>query len=161
MILLKIKCSINLREFSGPTVLTVSIEQIFSRLNWHWFPYKIFSSNSISRLKIYLRSWTAALKKTTWSKSSETFGPIMVIWSVSITQVPDPHTQSKFYLIWSITRDGKRGITGEFKHKYKSITRFYNQNFWDFHKMNLVDILLEQKISDFENNRLPQMIKKR
>ena len=42
-----------------------------------------------------------------------------------------------------ITRDGKRGLTGEFKHKYKSITRFYNQNFWDFHKMYLVDLLLD------------------
>jgi hypothetical protein len=46
---------------------------------------------------------------------------------------------------FSITRDGKRGWLGNFKHKYKTITRFYNQNFWDFYKMKLVALLLGEK----------------
>lgn len=31
-----------------------------------------------------------------------------------------------------ITREGTRSFTGAFKHKFKTITRFYNQLFWDF-----------------------------
>lgn len=54
---------------------------------------------------------------------------------------------SKFILICSIIRDGKRGFFGIFKHKYKSVARFYNQNFWDFYKMRLVDELLNEKTS--------------
>lgn len=46
------------------------------------------------------------------------------------------------------TRSGSRGITGIFKHKAKTITRFYNQNFYDFNKMKLVDLVLESKTSE-------------
>jgi hypothetical protein len=45
------------------------------------------------------------------------------------------------------TRSGTRGFTGIFKHKAKTITRFYNQNFWDFNKMKLVDMVLASKKS--------------
>jgi hypothetical protein len=41
-----------------------------------------------------------------------------------------------------ITRDGRRGMLGNIKHKYKTVTRFYNQNFWDFYKMRVVNQLL-------------------
>jgi len=34
---------------------------------------------------------------------------------------------------------------GAFKHKYKSVTRFYNQNFWDFYKMKIVSSLFGNK----------------
>ena len=57
------------------------------------------------------------------------------------------------------TREGKRGFTGIFKHKVKSVTRFYNQNFWDFQKMKSVDLLLESKDSFLENEQVPNMLR--
>ena len=49
-------------------------------------------------------------------------------------------------MLFSITRDGKRGIFGNFKHKYKSVVRFYNQNFWDFYKMRITQQLLGKSL---------------
>ena len=63
--------------------------------------------------------------------------------------------------LFSITRDGKRGFLGIFKHKYKSVTRFYNQNFWDFHKMNLIDLLLEKDVAKVETVTIPGMVEER
>lgn len=61
-------------------------------------------------------------------------------------------------MLYSITRDGKRGWLGNFKHKYKTVTRFYNQNFWDFYKMKLVSLLLGEK-RDTENLSMTKLIK--
>ncbi len=88
------------RESLGLTVLIVLTGQTFSKPNWPWFRLRTFSQNSTLPHKIYLRSWTAEPKKMTSSKSSETFGPTTVIWSAFITQVLDPRTQSKVYLIF-------------------------------------------------------------
>lgn len=69
----------------------------------------------------------------------EIFGPIMEIKLVFIILEQAQHIQSTLSYYFSIIRDGKRGFFGIFKHKYKSVSRFYNQNFWDFYKMKLVD----------------------
>jgi len=61
--------------------------------------------------------------------------------SFHYTGTGSTHTEYSFFS-YSITRDGKRGWLGNFKHKYKTVTRFYNQNFWDFEKMKLVELLL-------------------
>ncbi len=78
-------------------------------------------------------------------KSSEIFGQTMAMQLATIILVQVQHTQSNMLFINSITRDGKRGWMGNIKHKYKTVTRFYNQNFWDFYKMKLVDLILDQK----------------
>lgn len=39
---------------------------------------------------------------------------------------------------------------GTFTHKYKSVTRFYNQNFDDFYKMKRIDLFLGK--STYRNN---------
>jgi hypothetical protein len=50
---------------------------------------------------------------------------------------------------------------GNFKHKYKTITRFYNQNFWDFQKIKQVDLLLGQKRANKENETMNKEIGER
>lgn len=71
----------------------------------------------------------------------------------------DQHIQSKFDIKCSVIRDGRRGMFGIFKHKYKTVSRFYNQNFWDFYKMKLIDELLNQKTSEVENIMIPRLVK--
>lgn len=75
------------------------------------------------------------------------------------TQEQDQLIQSKFFMKRSVIRDGRRGMFGIFKHKYKTVSRFYNQNFWDFYKMKLIDELLNQKTSEVENIMIPKLVK--
>jgi hypothetical protein len=60
-----------------------------------------------------------------------------------------------------ITRDGTRGIAGSFKHKFKTITRFYNQHFWDFDKMRMIALLMQNNQLEAEANLIPSKMKER
>lgn len=70
------------------------------------------------------------------------YGRTMGMQSVFIIPAQGLPTLSTYIPEHSVIRDGKRGFLGIFKHKYKSVARFYNQNFYDFYKMRLVDELL-------------------
>jgi hypothetical protein len=61
---------------------------------------------------------------------------MLLVFTIRALDLP---TLSTFLAKHSVIRDGKRGFLGIFKHKYKSVARFYNQNFYDFYKMRLVD----------------------
>lgn len=58
-----------------------------------------------------------------------------------------------------ITRQGTRGIRGSFQHKFKTITRFYNQHFWDFDKMRMIELLLQH--SDTQAFMIPARLKEK
>lgn len=60
-----------------------------------------------------------------------------------------------------ITRDGTRGFTGTFKHKLKTITRFYNQHFWDFDRVRMINLLLQNNQSEVEACTIPAKLKER
>ena len=58
-----------------------------------------------------------------------------------------------------ITRDGTRSFSGNFKHKLKTITRFYNQHFWDFDRVRIINLLLQNNQLDMEACMIPTKLK--
>lgn len=60
-----------------------------------------------------------------------------------------------------ITRDGTRGLTGAFKHKLKTVTRFYNQHFWDFDRVRMINLLLQNNQTEIEACAIPAKLKER
>ena len=62
-------------------------------------------------------------------------GLIMAILYPFYTQAFNPHIQSTFLILFSITRTGERTIFGSIHHKYKSLMRFVAQ-FSDHKKQN-------------------------
>jgi hypothetical protein len=60
-----------------------------------------------------------------------------------------------------ITRDGFRSFAGSFKHKLKTITRFYNQHFWDFDRVRMINLLLQNNQSEMEACMIPLKLKER
>lgn len=91
--------------------------------------------------------------------TSVKYGLTMEMLLATIILGQDRLIQSNYTIKLSVIRDGKRGVFGIFKHKYKTVSRFYNQNFWDFYKMKLIDELLNQKTSEVENIMIPKLVK--